>query len=72
MSNQVSIQGKSTQIVSFKGQNVLTTKQIAEFYGVEEVKIRQNFSNNQDKYQEGKHYFNLLVYSVGNFTLIPE
>lgn len=35
---------------------VLTTKQLAEFYGVDTQKIKQNFSNNKLKYTEGKHY----------------
>ena len=35
---------------------VLTTKQLADFYGVDTQKIKQNFSNNKLKYTEGKHY----------------
>lgn len=35
---------------------ILTTKQLAEFYGVGTQKIKQNFSNNKLKYIEGKHY----------------
>ncbi|KOM97234.1 hypothetical protein ACP49_09180 [Clostridium botulinum] len=50
-----------TQIkpVEVKGQRVLTTEQLGEIYEVEEVRIRQGFSRNQDKFQEGKHYFKL-------------
>lgn len=35
---------------------VLTTKQLAEFYGVDQIKIQQNYRNNKKKYIEGKHY----------------
>ncbi|MHB9947018.1 hypothetical protein CF095_16785 [Clostridium botulinum] len=45
--------------VEIKGQRVLTTEQLGEVYEVEEVRIRQGFSRNQDKFQEGKHYFKL-------------
>lgn len=35
---------------------VLTTKQLAEFYGVDQINIKMNFSRNKEKYIEGKHY----------------
>ncbi len=47
------------QPIEIKGQRVLTTEQLGEIYEVEEVRIRQGFSRNQDKFQEGKHYFKL-------------
>lgn len=47
------------QPVEVEGQRVLTTEQLGEVYEVEEVRIRQGFSRNQDKFQEGKHYFKL-------------
>ncbi|UJA30898.1 ORF6N domain-containing protein [Clostridium sporogenes] len=50
---------KKIQPVEIKGQRVLTTEQLGEVYEVEEVRIRQGFSRNQDKFQEGKHYFKL-------------
>ncbi|KOY64160.1 ORF6C domain-containing protein [Clostridium sporogenes] len=45
--------------VEVNGERVLTTEQLGEVYEVEEVRIRQGFSRNQDKFQEGKHYFKL-------------
>ena len=47
------------QIICYKNVNVVTTKQLAEFYEVETDKITYNFNYNKDKYQEGKHYFKL-------------
>lgn len=35
---------------------VLTTKQLAEFYGVDAIKLTKNYSNNKKKFTEGKHY----------------
>ena len=35
---------------------VLTTQQLADFYGVNQSNIKMNFSRNKEKYIEGKHY----------------
>lgn len=35
---------------------VLTTKQLTDFYGVDQINIKMNFSRNKEKYFEGKHY----------------
>ena len=44
------------QTIEIKGSKVLTTKQIAEAYGVTKEKIIYNFNYNKDKYILGKHY----------------
>lgn len=41
------------------GQRVLTTQQLAEFYGEPPVKLQQNFSNNRQRYVEGEHFFRI-------------
>lgn len=43
-------------VVKYKGQRVLTTKQIAEAYNTEVIVIQQNFRRNKEKYEKGKHY----------------
>ena len=45
----------NTPIV-FKGQTVITTKNLASVYEATEQHIQQNFNNNQDKFEKGKHY----------------
>ena len=45
--------------IEYHGQPVLTTSQIAEYYECEDYRIKQNFSNNKDRFVEGKHYFKL-------------
>ena len=45
--------------IEYKGKLVLTTEQLAEFYGTKTVNIRQNFFNNAKHFIEGKHYFKL-------------
>lgn len=43
-------------VTEFKDIRVLTTQQIATEYGTTEKIISNNFNNNKDRYQEGKHY----------------
>lgn len=43
--------------IKFNNQLILTTEQLAEFYGTTTNVIKKNFSNNHDKFIEGKHYF---------------
>ena len=45
--------------VEHKNRRVLTTEQIAEFYGCKVQQIKQNFNNNKERFIEGKHYFKL-------------
>ena len=44
------------QIVEVKGIRVLTSKQLATEYGASTLKIKQNISNNRNRFVEGKHY----------------
>ena len=38
---------------------MLTTSQLAEAYGTTTDRIKNNFSANKSRYEEGKHYFTL-------------
>lgn len=38
-------------------QRVLLTNQIAELYGTTDRRISENFVRNQERYQEGKHFY---------------
>lgn len=57
MSTQIS--ASKNQIIRFKNQPVVTTAQLAEFYGTVQNNIKKNFSNNTERFIEGKHYFKL-------------
>ena len=46
--------------VEVKGMKVLTTRQIAEAYGVSKDKIIYNFNYNKDRYVLGKHYIEVI------------
>lgn len=50
---------QNLQIIESRGINVLTSKQIAEWYGTTTEVIKKNFSNNRERYIEGKHYIAL-------------
>ena len=60
--------------IEYRGQLVLMTEQLANFYGTKAVNLKQNFNNNKDRFIEGDHYFklegdelNLFKNSVKNF-----
>ena len=48
---------KNLQVIKTDNQRVLTTRELSEMYGVETIKIQQNFTNNKSRYIEGKHYY---------------
>lgn len=43
--------------IKFNKQLILTTEQLAKFYETTSDVIKKNFSNNKDKFAEGKHYY---------------
>jgi len=43
-------------VIEQNGQRVLTTSQLAEAYGTDERRISENFTRNQNRYVEGKHF----------------
>ena len=47
------------QIVEYNDVRVVTTKQLAEVYGIETKIVTKNFNRNKKRYIEGKHYFKL-------------
>lgn len=55
------------QETEIKGMRVLTTRQIARCYNVEEKRIKQNYSNNGSRFIEGKHYIYLYGLELREF-----
>lgn len=49
------------------GRRILTSKQLATAYGVDEKRIARNYSNNSERYEEGKHYFKLTGKEKNDF-----
>ena len=53
--------------VEINGELVLTTAQIANFYGCTSTRISQNFLTHKEKFIAGKHYFELKGEDLKNF-----
>ena len=47
------------QVIEVRGIRVLTTQQLADAYGTDQWRIRENFKRNRNRYTEGKHYIKL-------------
>ncbi|EGY4503076.1 ORF6N domain-containing protein [Salmonella enterica] len=45
------------QIIEYRGQRVVTTEQLAAGYSATEKMLTNNFSRNESRFVEGKHYF---------------
>lgn len=48
-----------TLVVVFNDQPVVTTEQLAEFYGCEPSNIKKNYNSNTSRFVAGKHFFKL-------------
>lgn len=59
LNNSVTVAGIQTIVAEFNSIPVMTTAQLAEFYGAQPKNINDNFSNNIDRFEEGKHFFKL-------------
>lgn len=53
--------------LEFKNQRIVTTKALAQEYGTEEGNIQKNFSRNEKRFTEGKHYYKLEGQSLKEF-----
>lgn len=55
------------QVIEHLDKRVLTTHQIAEAFGTNAKIIARNFQRNQDRYEQGMHYFALTGESLKQF-----
>lgn len=53
--------------IEYKNQRIMTTKVLAEEFGASEKNINDNFSNNKDRFKEGKHYIKLDGQALKDF-----
>lgn len=53
--------------LEFNKQRIMTTKVLAEEFGTEEGNIQKNFSNNEKRFSEGKHYYKLEGQTLKEF-----
>lgn len=58
MTNELTnLAARDLQVVEYRGQRVITTEQMAAGYGATEKMITNNFSRNESRFVEGKHFF---------------
>ena len=50
-------------------ERVLTTEQLAQVYGCETKRISENFKRNEERFEEGKHYFKLDGDALRDFKI---
>lgn len=55
------------RIIELNNQRLLTTEQLAEFYGASETQIKTNFNRNKDRFIEGKHFYKLEGQELKDF-----
>lgn len=53
--------------IEFKNQRIITTKVLAEEFGTEDRRITENFSRNEKRFVEGKHYYKLDGQALKDF-----
>lgn len=53
------VAAQDLQVVEYRGQRVVTTEQMAAGYGTDVNNITVNFHRNQNRFIEGKHYFDI-------------
>lgn len=72
MNNLVKINGQDWPVIEWRGQRVITTAQLAEFYGASEQQVQQNFNNNEKNFESEKHFFYLQGNELRDFKNLFE
>ena len=55
--------------IAYKGVPVVTTEMLAQAYECDVASIRKNFSNNRERFAEGKHFYTLANGDLTEFRL---
>lgn len=61
----------SVPVIMYRDQRVITTELLAKGYEASEKNIRDNFSRNASRFEEGKHYFLLQGGELQEFKNLP-
>ncbi|MFH3152328.1 ORF6N domain-containing protein [Citrobacter freundii] len=59
------------QRIEYRGQRVVTTEQLAAGYGATEKMLTNNFSRNESRFVEGKHFFKVEGAELQEFKRLP-
>ena len=55
----MTIANTDIQVIEHNGERVLTNEQMAQVYECEPRQLVQNFNNNKERFEEGKHFYKL-------------
>ena len=55
--------------IEHNNERVLITEQLAQAYGCETKRISENFKRNEERFEEGKHYFKLDGDALRDFKI---
>ncbi|WP_051691081.1 ORF6N domain-containing protein [Photorhabdus australis] len=67
----VTCQGVNMPVITYQDKRVITTELLAKGYGTNTKHIQQNFTRNEDRFIEGKHYFRLEGEELKVFKNLP-
>ncbi|EEP1939230.1 ORF6N domain-containing protein [Salmonella enterica] len=67
MTNQIAVETLSP--ITHNQIPVITTELLAQLYGTEPVRIRQNHHENKDRFVEGKHFFKVVGDELRNLRV---
>lgn len=59
MNSITTITPDNVPALTYDGKPVVTTAMLAKLYGTDEVRIRQNYTKNKDRFVQGKHCFKI-------------
>lgn len=67
----VPVAASDLQRIEYRGQRVVTTEQLAAGYGATEKMLTNNFSRNESRFVEGKHFFKVEGAELQEFKRLP-
>ncbi|MCW7764328.1 ORF6N domain-containing protein [Photorhabdus luminescens] len=67
----VTYQDINVPLITYQDKRVITTELLAKGYGTNTKHIQQNFTRNEDRFTEGKHYFHLEGEELKAFKNLP-
>ena len=65
----VTVANMNVAVVEYNNERVLTTEQVSAGFECEPKQIKQNYNNNKDRFEEGKHYFKLTGDALRDFKV---
>ncbi len=65
------VAARDLQIIEYRGLRVVTTEQLAVGYGATEKMLTNNFSRNESRFVEGKHFFKVEGAELQEFKRLP-